>query len=84
MRFYATHISTSIAGDYYQALFAVEQDAGDSDSSYLLLQPQFESPMVTNAISRRTTGTTAVISGYAVSNSRRRNCPLSSTVRWTM
>jgi hypothetical protein len=44
MRFHANHISTSIAGDYSQALFAVEQDAGDSDSPYLLLQPQFEMP----------------------------------------
>jgi hypothetical protein len=44
MRFHANHISTSIAGDYYQAMFAAEQDAGNSDSPYLVLQPQFETP----------------------------------------
>jgi hypothetical protein len=44
MRFHANHISTSIAGDYCQAMFAAEQDAGDSDSPYLVLQPQFDTP----------------------------------------
>jgi hypothetical protein len=44
MRFHANHISTSIAGDYCQAMFAAGQDAGDSDSPYLVLQPQFETP----------------------------------------
>jgi hypothetical protein len=44
MRFHANHITTSIAGDYYQAMFAAEEDVGDSDSPYLVLQPQFETP----------------------------------------
>ncbi len=44
MRFHANHVSTSIAGDYCQALFAAGQDADASDSPYLLLQPQFETP----------------------------------------
>jgi hypothetical protein len=44
MQFRADYISTSIAGDYCQAMFAAEQDAGASDSPYLLLQPQFEAP----------------------------------------
>jgi hypothetical protein len=44
MWFHANHISTSIAGDYCQVVFAAEQDAGASDSPYLLLQPQFETP----------------------------------------
>jgi hypothetical protein len=44
MQFHANHISTSIAGDYCQAMFAAEEDVGDSDSPYLVLQPQFETP----------------------------------------
>ena len=44
MRFHANHISTSIAGDYCQVMFAAEQDAGDSESPYLVLQPQFDTP----------------------------------------
>ena len=44
MRFHASHISTSIAGDYSQVMFEAERDAGASDSAYLLLQPQFETP----------------------------------------
>jgi hypothetical protein len=44
MRFHANHISTSIAGDYSQVMFETKQDADDSDSPYLLLQPQFDAP----------------------------------------
>nr|WP_294548668.1 hypothetical protein [uncultured Rhodopila sp.] len=44
MRFHASHISTSIAGDYSQLMFKAERDTGASDSPYLLLQPQFETP----------------------------------------
>jgi hypothetical protein len=44
MRFHANYISTSVAGDYYQAIFAAEEDADDPDSPYLLLQRQFEMP----------------------------------------
>jgi len=44
MRFRANHISTSVAGDYYQAMFAAEEDSDDPDSPYLLLQRQFEMP----------------------------------------
>ena len=44
MRFQAKYISTSISGDYCQAMFAAEKDTGDPDSPYLLLQPQFEMP----------------------------------------
>jgi hypothetical protein len=44
MRFQANYISTSISGDYCQAMFAAEKDPGDPGSPYLLLQPQFEMP----------------------------------------
>jgi hypothetical protein len=44
MRFQANYISTSIAGDYYQAMFTAEEDTDDPESPYLLLQPQFEVP----------------------------------------
>ena len=44
MRFHASHISTSIAGDYSQVMFEAERDTGASDGPYLLLQPQFETP----------------------------------------
>jgi hypothetical protein len=44
MRFQANYISTSISGDYCQAMFAAEKDPGDPGSPYLLLQPQFEVP----------------------------------------
>ena len=44
MRFRANHISTSVAGDYYQAMFAADEDTDDPDSPYLLLQRQFEMP----------------------------------------
>jgi hypothetical protein len=41
MRLHANYISTSISGDYCQAMFATEKDSGDSAYPYLLLQPQF-------------------------------------------
>ena len=44
MRFHANHVSTSISGDYYQALFEYSEDARDPDSPYLLVQRQFEEP----------------------------------------
>jgi hypothetical protein len=44
MRFQAHHISTSVAGDYYQAMFEAENDTDDPDSPYLLIQRQFETP----------------------------------------
>jgi hypothetical protein len=44
MRFQANYISTSISGDYCQAMFAAKMDPGDPGSPYLLLQPQFEMP----------------------------------------
>jgi hypothetical protein len=44
MRFHANHISTSVSGDYYQAMFATEKDSDDPDSPYLLIQRQFETP----------------------------------------
>jgi hypothetical protein len=33
-----------VAGDYYQAMFAAEEDTDDPDSPYLLLRRQFEMP----------------------------------------
>ena len=42
MDFRANYVSTSVAGDYYQAMFEAEQDADDPDSPYLLIQRQFE------------------------------------------
>jgi len=44
MRFHANYVSTSVSGDYYQAMFAAEQDSDDVDSPYLLIQRQFEDP----------------------------------------
>jgi hypothetical protein len=44
MQFHANYISTSIFGDYCQAMFAAEKDNGDPTNPYLLLQPQFETP----------------------------------------
>jgi hypothetical protein len=44
MQFRANYISTSVAGDYYQAMFAAEEDTDDPDSPYLLIQRQFEMP----------------------------------------
>jgi hypothetical protein len=40
MQFHANHVSSSISGDYYQAMF--EEDMNDPDSPYLLIQRQFE------------------------------------------
>ena len=42
MRFHANHVSSSISGDYYQAMFEAEEDTNDPDSPYLLIQRQFE------------------------------------------
>jgi hypothetical protein len=44
MRFRANYVSTSVSGDYYQAIFAAEEDSDDSDGPYLLIQRQFEVP----------------------------------------
>jgi hypothetical protein len=44
MRFQANHISTSVAGDYYQVMFEAEDDSADPASPYLLIQRQFEMP----------------------------------------
>jgi hypothetical protein len=44
MDFRANYVSTSVAGDYYQAMFEAEQDSDDLDSPYLLIQRQFEDP----------------------------------------
>ena len=44
MRFQANYVSTSVSGDYYQAMFAAEKDSDDTDSPYLLIQRQFEMP----------------------------------------
>jgi hypothetical protein len=42
MHFHANYVSTSVSGDYYQAIFEAEQDSDDLDSPYLLIQRQFE------------------------------------------
>jgi hypothetical protein len=42
--FYANHVSTSVAGDYYQAAFEAEENSDDPDGPYLLIQRQFEDP----------------------------------------
>jgi len=42
MQFHATYVSTSAAGDYYQALFEAIEDSEDPESPYLLIQRQFE------------------------------------------
>jgi hypothetical protein len=44
MQFHANHVSTSVAGDYYQALFEASEDTSDPVSPYLLIQRQFEIP----------------------------------------
>jgi hypothetical protein len=46
MHFHANYVSTSVFGDgdYYQATLEAEQDTDDPDSSYLLIQMQFEDP----------------------------------------
>jgi hypothetical protein len=42
MRFHANHVSSSVSGDYYQAMFEAEEDTNDPNSPYLLIQPRFE------------------------------------------
>ena len=42
MKFHANYVSTSVSGDYYQALF--EEESTQPDSPYLLIQRQFEIP----------------------------------------
>ena len=42
MRFHANHVSSSVSGDYYQAVFQAKEDTNDPDSPYLLIQRQFE------------------------------------------
>ena len=44
MQFHAKSVSTSNSGDYYQVLFEEEDDdeLTESDSSYLLIQREFE------------------------------------------
>ncbi len=44
MQIHANHVSASVAGDYYQVLFEVNQHIDDPDSPYLLIQRQFEMP----------------------------------------
>ena len=44
MQIQANYVSASVAGDYYQVLFAVNEDTTDPDSPYLLIQRQFEMP----------------------------------------
>ena len=44
MQFHANYISTSVSGDYYQAMFAAEENTDDPASPYVLLQRQFEMP----------------------------------------
>jgi len=41
MQFHVNHVSTSVAGDYYQAMFTAKVD-DDDDGPYLLIQRQFE------------------------------------------
>ena len=43
MLFHANYVATSVAGDYYQAMFA-EEDTDDPDRAYLIIQRQFEDP----------------------------------------
>ena len=42
MRFHANHVSTSVTGDYYQAMFEASEDSTEPDSPYLIIQRQFE------------------------------------------
>ena len=46
MEFHAKCVSTSISvgGDYYQVMFAAEEDTDDMDSPYLVIQRDFEMP----------------------------------------
>ena len=43
-RFHANYVSTSVSGDYLQAVFEAEKDTDDPLSPYLLIQRQFEAP----------------------------------------
>ena len=38
MPFHANHVSTSVSGDDYQALFEASEDTSDPASPYLLIQ----------------------------------------------
>jgi hypothetical protein len=42
MWFHANYVSSSVSGDYYQAMFEAEEDTNDPNSPYLLIQRQFE------------------------------------------
>jgi len=42
MRFHASHVSTSVSGDYYQVMFEAEQDSSKLNSPYVIIQRQFE------------------------------------------
>lgn len=44
MRFHANHVSTSVAGDYYQVMFEANEYSTEPDSPYLIIQRQFELP----------------------------------------
>lgn len=44
MRFHANYVSTSANGDYYQAMFAVDEDTDNTNIPYLIIQRQFEEP----------------------------------------
>jgi hypothetical protein len=44
VQFHANYVSTSVSGDYYQAVFEAEKDTDDPLSPYLLIQRQFEMP----------------------------------------
>ena len=74
MRFHANHVSSSVSGDYYQAMFEAEEDTNDPNSPYLLIQRQFETSDGGRCYSRRTTRSISVIFFCAVSSSRRRGC----------
>jgi hypothetical protein len=84
MRFHANHVSSSVSGDYYQAMFEAEEDTNDPNSPYLRSNDNSKPQMVEGAISRRTTRSISVIFFCAVSSSRRRGCQSSSTVRATI
>jgi hypothetical protein len=85
MRFRANYVSTSASGgDYYQAMFAAEEDTNDSDSPYLISNGNSKTQRMIRATSKRIIENTAVISLCAESSLRRRACWLSSTVRATI
>lgn len=74
MRFHANYVSTSVSGDYLQAVFEAEKDSDDPLSPYLLFQRQFEVRMTAPATWRRMTRSTSDIFFCAESSSRRRGC----------